>query len=135
MDFNGVWVAVISSAGTGFVGLMTWLGTKASASSKIDQTEITTRGDEWQKILTASQNYSDRQIADQNAKIARQDDQINQQGQKIGCLEGKVQQLEDENQATQTKYWISIGYVRLWRLRHPESIEHIDVPPEIEPDL
>lgn len=135
MDFNGIWVAVVTTAGGVMVGVTTWLGTRASASSKVEEAEVVSRGEEWQRILTASQQYTDRIIADQGKEIDKHKGQIDQQGQQIECLQGKVQQLEDENELTKTKYWKAILYGRAWRLRHPESVALIDVPPEIEPDL
>lgn len=128
MDANTLWIALISSTGGVIVGVMTWLGARSAAASKRDEAEITSRGDEWQKILTASQNYADRRIADQGAEIGKQ-------GEKIKCLEGKVGHLEQENERTKTKYWKAIFYGRSWRLLHPESIPLIEVPPEILDDL
>lgn len=128
MDFNAIWITVIGTGGTVVVGAMTWLGARSAASSKRDEAEITSRGDEWQKILTASQDYADRRIADQGAEISKQ-------GEKIKCLEGKVGHLEQENEQTKTKYWKAIFYGRSWRLLHPESVALIEVPPEILDDL
>lgn len=128
MDANTIWISVISATGGVIVGVMTWLGTRAAASSKRDEAEITSRGDEWQKILTASNDYADRRIADQGKEITKQ-------GEKIQCLESKVGHLEQENEVTKTKYWKAIFYGRAWRLRHPESVPHVDVPPEIADDL
>lgn len=121
MDFNGIWVAVISSAGTGVVGVMTWLGARSASASKRDEAEITTRGDEWQLIVTEVKTWAAERIGEQDKKI--------------GTLEGKVQHLEQENELAKTKYWKAIFYGRAWRLRHPESVPHVDVPPEIADDL
>ena len=45
MDITSIWTAVISSGGTAVVGALTWLGVRASASSRRDEAEITTRGE------------------------------------------------------------------------------------------
>lgn len=121
MDFNALWVAAITSTGGVIVGVMTWLGTRVSSDSKRDEAEITTRGDEWQKIISAVQDYADKRIGDQDKKIT--------------SLEGKVAQLEQENEVTRTRYWKAIFYGRSWRMLHPESIPLIEVPPEIADDL
>ena len=121
MDLNGIWAVIIPSTGTVIVGVMTWLGTRAASDSKVDEAEITTRGDEWQKIISAVQSYADKRIGDQDVKIA--------------SLEGKVAHLEQENETARTRYWKAIFYGRSWRLLHPESIPLIEVPPEIADDL
>lgn len=128
MDLGAVWAAGLGTAGTAVVGLLGWLGTKASVAGKREEVEITTRGDEWQKIVSAVQTYADR-------RIAHQDAQLDRQGEKIDCLEGKVGALQVEVETTRSKYWKAIVYSRAWRARHPESIMIIEVPPEIEEDL
>ena len=128
MDANTIWISVISATGGVIVGVMTWLGARSAADSKRDEAEITSRGEEWQKILTASNGYSDRRIADLHGDMSKM-------GEKIQCLEGKVGTLEQENEQTKTKYWKAIFYGRSWRLLHPESIPLIEVPPEILDDL
>lgn len=121
MEWSSMWVAVPASVSAVVVGVLTWLGGRAASASKVDEAEITTRGDEWQKIITAVQTYADKRIGDQDVKI--------------GALEGKVQHLEHENELTKTKYWKAIFYGRSWRLLHPESVQLIEVPPEILDDL
>lgn len=135
MDWSGMWGAVPMALGGVIVGLLGWLGTRASADSKRDEAEITTRGEEWQRIVNEVTKWADRRIAEQDQQIGRQADQIDRQDKKIGSLEGKVGHLEQENEQAKTKYWKAIFYSRSWRLLHPESIALIEVPPEIEPDL
>lgn len=121
MDVTSIWTAVISSGATAVVGVLTWLGVRASASSRRDEAEITTRGEEWRLITSEIKAWANERIAEQDKKLK--------------CLEGKVGHLEQENELTKTKYWKAIFYGRAWRLRHPESVPHVDVPPEIADDL
>lgn len=123
-----MWFAIPGAIAAAVVGWLTYLGTRAGAASRRDEAEITTRGEEWQKILSASQAYADRRIADQGEEITTH-------REKIHRLENKVGQLEQENELTRTKYWKAIFYGRAWRLRHPESVPHVEVPPEIADDL
>lgn len=128
MDLSAMWPVIGTTTGGVIAAFLGWLGTRASSESKRDAAEITTRGDEWQKIVSAVQTYADR-------RIAHQDAQLDRQGEKISCLEGKVGTLQVEVETTRSLYWKAIVYSRAWRARHPESIMIIEVPPEIEEDL
>lgn len=121
MDWSSMWSAALMAAGGVIVGALGWLGTRASASSKLDEAEITTRGEEWQRIVSEVKSWAEARIAEQD--------------EKIGSLEGTVGMLRLEVESARTKYWKAIYYGRAWRLRHPESVPYVEVPPEIADDL
>lgn len=113
------WPEVTGIISVAFLLFGTWLNVRNSRDGK--WSELLERHEAWQ--------------ATQKARIDELVEQTGRQGKKIGCLENKVRQLEAENRTVETKYGISIGHIRTWRLHHPESVPLITVPPEILDDL
>lgn len=113
------WPEVTGILGVLFLLFGTWLNVRGS------------RDGTWAELLERHEAWQ----VTQQKRIDELETKTGRQGKKIGCLESKVRQLEAENRTVETKYGVSIGHIRTWRMHHPESISLIEVPLEIAPDL
>lgn len=113
------WPEVTGIISVAFLLFGTWLTLRGSRDGK------------WSELLERHEAWQDTQ----QKRIDDLESRAGRQGKKIVCLEGKVGQLETQKRVAETKYGVSIGHIRVWRLRHPESIALIEVPPEILDDL
>lgn len=129
---------LIAALGTGGVivsAVFAWLGTKTASSGQKAEAETTTRGEEWQKIITEVRDWTERQLEDQNKKISVLQEQVADLQQANIELQEMNADLQKVNVEGLTKYQASLRHLQEWRRLHPESIPKILVPKEIISDL
>ena len=113
--------ALIGAAATILVGLLGWLGTKATANSKAEEAETVSRGPEWSAFFEEVQEWTNKQLEERDAKIA--------------SLQSQIVTLRSTMAELETKYRAALRYGRAWRLLHPKSIGEVEVPAEIQDEL
>lgn len=43
--------------------------------------------------------------------------------------------MRDKLEVWRSRYFIAVHYIRQWRLRHPESVDELPIPDELEQDF
>lgn len=113
--------ALIGAVATIVVGLVGWLGTKATAKSKVNEAETVSRGPEWSSFFEEVQEWTNKQLKERDEKIA--------------SLQSQIVALKSTMAELETKYRAALRYARAWRLLHPKSITDVEIPAEIVDEL
>lgn len=113
--------ALIGALATIVVGLVGWLGTLATAKSKVNEAETVSRGPEWESFFGEVQEWTNKQLEERDAKIA--------------SLQSQIVTLRSTMAELESKYRAALRYARAWRLLHPKSITEVEVPTEILDEL
>lgn len=115
--------AVLTVAGTVAValvgGLSTLIGQRISARSQEKAAEVTTRAEEWSKLLAETKAYADERLEGQQQQIEE--------------LQADMRTVKQQLADLKARYRAALETIRRWLRDHPNH--RLDIPEEIRDDL
>lgn len=115
--------AVFTVAGTVVValvgGLSTLLGQRISARSQEKAAEVTTRAEEWSKLLTETKAYADERMEGQQKQIEE--------------LQADMRTVKQQLADLKARYRAALETIRRWLREYPN--QKLEIPEEIRDDL
>ncbi len=115
--------ALLTVLGTVIVALVgalsTLLGQRISARSQERSAEVSTRAEEWSKLLAETKAYADERLAGQQEQIEE--------------LRADMTRVKQQLSDLRARYRAALETIRRWLRDHPNH--RLDVPDEIADDL
>lgn len=107
-------VSVIGIIVAAVTGIITYFTARAQSRSEVQKAEVSTRGEEWEKLLEQVKTHYDDQLGELRERLTRLEKELHEKG---------------------TRYRDSITHIREWRTAHPETAEKLTPPESIKDDL
>lgn len=119
MDMN----ALFTVLGTVIValvgGFFTLMGQRASSRSQEKAAEVSSRADEWSKLLAETKRYADTRLESQQQQIEE--------------LQSDMRTVKRQLADLKARYRAALETIRRWLRDHPNH--QLDIPEEIRDDL
>lgn len=100
-------------------GLFTLFGQRISAKSQEKAAEVSTRAEEWSKLLAETKAYADERLTDQQ--------------QQIDELQADMRTVKQQLADLKARYRAALETIRRWLREHPNH--RLEIPEEIRDDL
>ena len=100
-------------------GLFTLFGQRISAKSQEKAAEVSTRAEEWSKLLAETKAYADERLTDQQ--------------QQIDELQADMRTVKQQLADLKARYRAALETIRRWLREHPNH--KLEIPEEIRDDL
>lgn len=100
-------------------GLFTLFGQRISAKSQEKSAEVSTRAEEWSKLLAETKAYADERLTDQQ--------------QQIDELQADMRTVKQQLADLKARYRAALETIRRWLRDHPNH--RLEIPEEIRDDL
>lgn len=113
--------AIATIAAAAISALAMWIGNLLTGRTQKGVANIEARGPEWEAFTQQIQEWTNKQLAERDEDIAQ--------------LRVEVSSLRDKLEVWRSRYFIAVHYIRQWRLRHPESVDELPIPDELEQDF
>lgn len=115
--------AILTVAGTVVValvgGLSTLIGQRISARSQEKAAEVTTRAEEWSKLLAETKRYADERLEGQQRQIEE--------------LQSDMRTVKQQLSDLKARYRAALETIRRWLRDYPNH--RLQIPEEIRDDL
>lgn len=106
----------------GVIGVLgTLIGTHLTEKSQKKKAELETRGPEWESFTKSIREWT-------NEQLKSRDKSINE-------MRVEIAELRDKLEVWKSRYFVAVNHIRQWRLRHPESVDEMPIPDELENDF
>lgn len=106
----------------GVIGVLgTLIGTHLTEKSQKKKAELETRGPEWESFTNSIRAWTNEQLKERDKSIAE--------------MRGEIAELRDKLEVWKSRYFVAVNHIRQWRLRHPESVDELPIPDELENDF
>lgn len=100
-------------------GMFTLFGQRISAKSQEKAAEVSTRAEEWSKLLAETKAYADERLTDQQ--------------QQIDELQADMRTVKQQLADLKARYRAALETIRRWLREHPNH--RLEIPEEIRDDL
>lgn len=107
----------------------------AQAQAQAQAAHVEHRGPEWQTFVQEMRADFERRLAAQDAKIDQYGREKVEQDRKIATLTGELLGLQENIADFQHRYRLALDHIGEWRGHHPETVELIEVHPDLARDL
>lgn len=119
MDMNAI-LTVAGSVVVALVGVLsTRIGQRISARSQEKVAEVTTRAEEWAKLLAETKAYADERLEGQQRQIEE--------------LQSDMRTVKQQLADLKARYRAALETIRRWLRKHPNH--RLEIPEEIRDDL
>ena len=119
MDMNAI-LTVAGSVVVALVGVLsTRIGQRISARSQEKVAEVTTRAEEWSKLLAETKAYADERLEGQQQQIEE--------------LQADMRTVKQQLSDLKARYRAALETIRRWLRDHPNH--RLQIPEEIRDDL
>ena len=112
-------LATIIVAIIGVVG--TVIGSHLTEKSQKNKAELETRGPEWEAFTKSIREWTKEQLESRDKSISE--------------MREEIAELRDTLEVWKSRYFVAVNHIRQWRLRHPESVDALPIPDELENDF
>lgn len=112
-------LATIIVAVIGVIG--TVAGSHLTEKSQKKKAELEARGPEWEAFTKSIREWT-------NEQLESRDKSINE-------MRAEIAELRDKLEVWKSRYFVAVHHIRQWRLRHPESVDELPIPDELENDF
>ncbi|WP_169305849.1 hypothetical protein [Corynebacterium jeikeium] len=119
MDMNALFTVLGTVAVALVGGFFTLMGQRASSRSQEKAAEVTTRADEWSKLLAETKAYADERLEGQQQQIEE--------------LQADMRTVKQQLADLKARYRAALETIRRWLRDHPNH--RLDIPEEIRDDL
>ncbi|MGJ4079115.1 hypothetical protein [Corynebacterium macclintockiae] len=100
-------------------GFFTLMGQRASSRSQEKAAEVSSRADEWSKLLAETKRYADERLEGQQKQIEE--------------LQADMRTVKQQLADLKARYRAALETIRRWLRDHPNH--RLDIPEEIRDDL
>lgn len=119
MDMNAV-LTVLGTVAVALVGgFFTLMGQRTSSRSQEKAAEVSSRADEWSKLLAETKRYADTRLESQQQQIEE--------------LQADMRNVKQQLADLKARYRAALETIRRWLRKHPNH--QLEVPEEIRDDL
>lgn len=119
MDMNALFTVLGTVAVALVGGFFTLMGQRASSSSQEKAAEVSSRAEEWSKLLAETKRYADTRLESQQ--------------QQIDELQADMRTVKQQLADLKARYRAALETIRRWLRDHPNH--RLDIPEEIRDDL
>lgn len=119
MDMNAL-LTVLGTVAVALVGgFFTLMGQRASSRSQEKAAEVSSRADEWSKLLAETKRYADTRLESQQQQIEE--------------LQADMRTVKQQLADLKARYRAALETIRRWLREHPNH--RLEIPEEIRDDL
>lgn len=119
MDMNAA-LTVLGTVAVALVGgFFTLMGQRASSRSQEKAAEVSSRADEWSKLLAETKRYADVRLESQQQQIEE--------------LQADMRTVKQQLADLKARYRAALETIRRWLREHPNH--RLEIPEEIRDDL
>lgn len=119
MDMNALFTVLGTVAVALVGGFFTLMGQRASSRSQEKAAEVSSRADEWSKLLAETKRYADERLEGQQQQIEE--------------LQADMRTVKQQLADLKARYRAALETIRRWLRDHPNH--RLDIPEEIRDDL
>lgn len=119
MDMNALFTVLGTVAVALVGGFFTLMGQRASSRSQEKAAEVSSRADEWSKLLAETKRYADERLEGQQKQIEE--------------LQADMRTVKQQLADLKARYRAALETIRRWLRDHPNH--RLDIPEEIRDDL
>ena len=119
MDMNALFTVLGTVAVALVGGFFTLMGQRASSRSQEKAAEVSSRADEWSKLLAETKRYADERLEGQQQQIEE--------------LQADMRTVKQQLADLKARYRAALETIRRWLREHPNH--QLDIPEEIRDDL
>lgn len=119
MDMNALFTVLGTVAVALVGGFFTLMGQRASSRSQEKAAEVSSRADEWSKLLAETKRYADERLEGQQQQIEE--------------LQADMRTVKQQLADLKARYRAALETIRRWLREHPNH--RLEIPEEIRDDL
>lgn len=119
MDMNALFTVLGTVAVALVGGFFTLMGQRASSRSQEKAAEVSSRAEEWSKLLAETKRYADTRLESQQQQIEE--------------LQADMRTVKQQLADLKARYRAALETIRRWLREHPNH--RLDIPEEIRDDL
>lgn len=119
MDMNALFTVLGTVAVALVGGFFTLMGQRASSKSQEKAAEVSSRADEWSKLLAETKRYADTRLESQQQQIEE--------------LQADMRTVKQQLADLKARYRAALETIRRWLREHPNH--KLQIPEEIRDDL
>lgn len=119
MDMNAIFTVLGTVAVALVGGFFTLMGQRASSRSQEKAAEVSSRADEWSKLLAETKRYADTRLESQQQQIEE--------------LQADMRTVKQQLADLKARYRAALETIRRWLREHPNH--KLQIPEEIRDDL
>lgn len=119
MDMNALFTVLGTVAVALVGGFFTLMGQRASSKSQERAAEVSSRADEWSKLLAETKRYADTRLESQQQQIEE--------------LQADMRTVKQQLADLKARYRAALETIRRWLREHPNH--KLQIPEEIRDDL
>lgn len=119
MDMNALFTVLGTVAVALVGGFFTLMGQRASSRSQEKAAEVSSRADEWSKLLAETKRYADTRLESQQQQIEE--------------LQADMRTVKQQLADLKARYRAALETIRQWLRKYPN--QKMEIPEEIRGDL